>query len=473
MQPDDDNVIPMHGQGPSETPPPPDGANTAPKGGRGRRKKPDKPLDWGKYGELAEHFALIYGTDTVIDTRSMMIMKINALRLAYGTDYVKMWLQSDQRRTVMPTQIVFSPGGDVPEGGINLFLGMPLEPAEGDYLPLLELIEHLCSESAPDPQGVDAVVRWVLFWLAYPLQHPGAKMASALIFHGGQGTGKNLFFEAIASIYGTYGLVVGQDQLEDRFNDWMSQKLFLIGDEVVARAELYHTKNKLKSLITGETIQINTKMLPLRTEANHVNVVFLSNEQQPLALEQDDRRYLVVYTPPRREEDLYTRVDECLRNGGAAALLRYLLSLDLGDFGRHTRPIMTRAKADLIELGLRPADRFALDWLRGYLPLPRQVCTAEQLYRAFTRWCRETGERFPPPQVTFSKSVAKIARDELVLRQVKLEHPDRGRQVTRIWIPSGCGPPDGVSAGEWARDAQDAFEQALGHFFGRTEGGPP
>ena len=39
--------------------------------------------------------------------------------------------------------------------------------------------------------------RWVLKWLAYPIQHPGAKMRTALVLHGPQGTGKNMFFEAI------------------------------------------------------------------------------------------------------------------------------------------------------------------------------------------------------------------------------------------------------------------------------------
>jgi hypothetical protein len=75
---------------------------------------------------------------------------------------------------------------------------------------------------------------------------------------------------------------------------------------------------------------------------------------------------------------------------------------------------MTRAKADLIELGLKPHERFARDWIRGYLPLPLRVCSTEQLYRAFQRWARNTGERFPPPQVTFSKGVEKVLRDSKI-----------------------------------------------------------
>lgn len=452
------------------SPPPSAGGEPAPKGGGGRNKRA-RTIDWGKVNELGEHFALIYGTDTVIDKRSLMVMKVNALRLAFGVDSVKLWLGSPDRQMIMPSQLVFSPANDCGPECINLYSGLATRPREGDCAPLLELLQHLCSESAKSDEAVAAVVDWVLNWLAYPLQHPGAKMATALVFHGPQGAGKNLFFESVAAIYGRYALVVGQDQLEDKFNDWLSQKLFLIGDEVVARQELYHTKNKLKALITGAEIQINTKMLPLRTEANHVNVVFLSNEQQPLALEQDDRRYLVVYTPPTRDDDLYARVAECLAKGGAAAFLHHLLERDLGDFRPHTRPLMTKAKSDLIELGLRAPERFALDWLRGFLPLPLQVCAAEQLYRGFTRWCRETGERFPPPQVAFSKAVMKVAREQLGYKVIKLDRPDRGKVATRMWIPAGCAPPEGMTAGEWAADSQAEFERALGDFFGRGEGG--
>ena len=30
---------------------------------------------------------------------------------------------------------------------------------------------------------------WVLRWLAYPLQHPGAKMRTAMVVHGDEGSG--------------------------------------------------------------------------------------------------------------------------------------------------------------------------------------------------------------------------------------------------------------------------------------------
>ncbi|MXS85307.1 hypothetical protein ABO04_05075 [Nitrosomonas sp. HPC101] len=463
------------------SPPPSGEVNEKPdKPKQSAKKDKEKEIDWDKYAILKDHFALIYGTDTCYDLRHGMIVKVNHLRLAFGAGYVKMWLNSERRRMIMPDQLVFDPSCQTADSQINLFRGFEMRPRKGDCSVIIELLAHLCADSAESKQDVADVIDWVLKWLALPLQRPGTKMRSALVFHGPQGMGKNLFFEIFTRIYGHYALVVGQDQLEDKFNDWASQKLFLIGDEVVARQELYHHKNKLKAFITGETIQINAKMLPLRTEANHINVVFLSNEHQPLALEDGDRRYFVVYTPPGRDDVLYTRVAASFEKGSVEAFYRYLLDYDLDGYSEFSLPLMTTAKIDLIELGLKPADRFLREWLRGYLPLPLQVCSAGQLYRAFRHWCGLTGERFPPIQEHFSKSLIKSAAligsrmpnkgPPLHYKVIKLDDSVSGKRAVRMWIPSDYHRPEGVTEGAWAANLMNIFEERLASFTGSKEG---
>lgn len=449
-------------------------AGGTPSGVEGKRRpKREKKIDGGALTHLRLHFVLVNTTDTAYDESTGLVWKINTMRLSFGHDEVKMWLADKlTRRAIYPDQLVFEPGADVEEPAINLWRGFAMQPRKGDVSAILELLVHLHKDSGETDVECAANMVWTLRWLALPLQKPGTKMRTALVFHGPQGAGKNLMFEIVAAIYGRHALVVGQDQLEDKFNDWASQKLFLIGDEVVARAELYHQKNKLKAFITGETIQINAKMLPLRTETNHCNVVFLSNEAQPLALEQGDRRYHVIYTPPRRADGLYDRVAQCLANGGAEAFYEHLLRYDLGTFNAYTLPPVTRAKADLIELGLKPQERFVADWTAGRLDLPVRVCSSEQLYRAFQRWCQMTGERFPPPQVTFSKSVEKAAKGSLRLEPVRLDHEAAvsGRSWMRLWIPGELEPPPGVTRGQWARLAVEGFEADL-RAFGRASHG--
>jgi putative DNA primase/helicase len=480
-----DNVTPFPGAQAASNPPPRDGGASTPNegggGGKAGRKKREKKTDFGSFTLLLRHFALIYGTDTVWDGLTRRIVKIGTVRLAYGTDTVRMWLGHKARRTVMPEQVVFSPGKDIGPDCINLFDGFAVEPVacqEADVAVMLELLHHLCSRSANTDEGVAAVVHWVLCWLALPLQRPGAKLRTALIFHGPQGTGKNLFFDAVRKVYGKYGVMVGQNELEDKFNDWLSAKLLVIGNEVVTRQELYHNKNRLKWIITEDEIPIRAIQQSVRWEENHANVVFLSNEHQPMALEEGDRRYLVVYTPVGRDDDLYARVARFLEDGGHAKLMHFLQHYDIGDFGEHTKPLMTEAKEDLIELGLKPAERFMKEWLGGLLPLPFQVCSAEQLYRAFRRWCEMTGERYPPPQPQFTKTAdrwvqERVDRDprtgqrlepRLTYKVVNLKDAMGSRKCVRCWLPRGTKPLNGVSEGEWAQGCIEAFEAALARF---------
>lgn len=440
-------------------------------------KKPDdKPIDWNIMGKILERYVLIYGTDTCYDVQEGIVMQVKNLRLALTNDYANLWLKSPERRMILPDQLVFDPTGTCPDDCVNTFRGFAMKPKEGRFAPIFELLHHLCAESAEKDEGVEKVMDWVLKWLAYPLQHPGAKMRSALVFHGPQGTGKNLFFEIITAIYGRYALIVGQEQLEMQYNDWQSGKLFLIGDEVIARQELYHQKNKLKAFITGETLQIHPKFLPLRTEKNHINVVFLSNEDQPLALEPSDRRYFVVYTPPTRTDGLYDEVSQCIKSGGIEAFYHYLLHLDLGDFNEYSKPIMTVAKRDLINLGLKPAQRFVYEWVKGYLPLPLVGCSVEQLYQAFLYWCRQNGERFAPNKAAFGSSARK-AVDQLGERAddgipildnktVKLPATRNEQRLVRMWIPGKNGPRGDQKIGEWAVEAMEVFDSALRKFKG-------
>ena len=446
--------------------------------GAGKKKRGGKPVDFGDVNRLTQNFALLYGTDTVWDGERRVIMKINALRLAFGNDAVKMWLGSKERRLVPIENVVFEPGQEVPADGINLFDGLPIEPEPGDCSVMLELLAHLCSESAATDTGVADVIEWVLRWVAYPLQHPGAKLQTALVFHGAQGTGKNLFFDAVRDLYGDYGVMVSQNELEDKFTSWLSRKLFIVGDEVVTRAEMYHKKNQLKWLVTADKkIPIRAIQQDVRHESNHVNLVFLSNESQPLALEDGDRRYLVVYTPTKGPEDLYKRASEFLSSGGARKFLHYLLTLDLGDFRPSTKPLMTQAKADLIELGLKPAERFVSEWLAGFLPLPVRPCSAEQVFQAFRKWCDKMGEKAWTPQATFTKTLQRWVTERIELdsaghrksarlayKVVKLKHPSGGRECVRCWIPAGCGPVNGETEGEWMEGCVTDFQPVVDRF---------
>lgn len=417
--------------------------------------------------ELLKRFALVYGQGgTVFDRQEHMLAALGDMRDAcVRRELHKAWMEHPDRTIVRVREVDFDPSGTKAGVTCNLFAGWPTVPKEGDCTKLLHLLWHMCGNEANQRE----LYTWVLKWLAYPLQHPGAKMKSTIVIHGPQGTGKNMFFDEYMKLYGDYGRVLDQAALEDKFNDWASRKLFLLADEVVARTEVYHLKNKLKALITGDRIRINPKNIQAYEEDNHANLVFLSNEAMPVVLEEDDRRHAVIWTPEKLTEAFYHEVLAEIRDGGTAALHDYLLRVDLTGFTNGTNPPMTQAKQELIGLSQDSPQRF-LDELYGadipgLRPMP---APSKEWYEVYKIWCSREGAR-PAPNPKFINAL---------VRKREVIHPDRARkrylieQTTHgphgFLMLGDCNVASGESEASWLGGRVTAFRTMFSEYKGRA-----
>nr|WP_296021308.1 DUF5906 domain-containing protein [uncultured Acidovorax sp.] len=466
--------------GESSEPPADDAAGDKPVQGR----KKEKTIDWGRFNHLCEHFVLIYSTDTVWDGSERLQMKIANMGHAHGADMVRMWKSSERRRTVRLDDVVFDPTMTCdPETTVNLYDGMAMVPKEGNVDPILDLVRYLTSRAAEHEAECDEIMHWLLCWLAYPLQHPGAKLRTAVVMHGDEGAGKNFLFDIMVAIYGKYGALVGQDELEDKFNDWRSCKMFVVGDEVSSRAELVHNKNRLKALITSPTVQINPKNLARREEKNQMNIVFLSNELQPLALDNSDRRYLVVYTPRAKDPDYYRKLGEWRDNGGAEAFYHFLLTYPLDGFHPYSPAPMTAAKEALIEINRKSPEQFWAEWSSGELDLPYQACAVDQSYAAYLKWCQRTGDRYPFKRNQFTPTLTRFAEGQgrpVRIKPMNVAKPGEVKKTTRMLLVSepvlkqpDAGPDDvAMTEGEWATSSVSDFDKALKKYIGYGSGSP-
>jgi len=438
----------------------------AKQGGGEGEKEPLKPIDC--YDHAIERYALVYGMGGMLfDAQEHMRVALNDFKQAcVHSDIPKRWQESKERRIVRPEEVGFDPTEKDKQITCNVWDGFPTIPKEGSCDRLLELLMYMCAEE----KNSEDVFKWVLNWLAYPLQHPGAKMKTTIVIHGPQGTGKNLFFDVILGIYGKYGRVIDQSAIEDKFNDCFGGKLFMLADEVVARSDLYHIKNKLKGLITGDRIRINPKNMAAYEETNHVNLVFLSNERMPVVLDQDDRRHQVIWTPAKLGHDFYKEIAKEIDSGGAAALHHYLVNLDLGDFNPHTKPLMTSAKKDLQDLSKDSIIRFYDEWISkeisGIYPTP---ALSEDIYLLYTYWCRREGLRAAPK----NKTIDAIAKRPGVRKERKrylngitmVEHPKT------IIIPGNSEEmAPGNSESGWLGLHVTEFRAAVNSYIGDSHG---
>lgn len=209
-------------------------------------------------------------------------------------------------------------------GAFQPIVTLPQGPVSMPYVNMA--ISHLCND---DP----ATIEWLLRWIAYPLRHPRAKMATAVWVRGGQGSGKNLIFEQLmGAMYGDAALMVNHE-FNSPFNGWADGKRLALVDE------FDHQRDgaQLKNLLTSTKLIITRKGLPHKIVRNRLNFVFLSGHIDALPATHGNRRFFVIEQPSPLPREFYdAAADEILR-GGVDMFREYLTEqLDMGDFNERT-----------------------------------------------------------------------------------------------------------------------------------------
>ena len=255
------------------------------------------------------------------------------------------WLRWPTRRTV--NALAYEPGQPrfTKDGDYNLWKGWGIVPAAGNLEPWYKLLDFLLEGLSP------AHRLWFERWCACPLQHPGVKMYSAVVLWGPmKGTGKSLIGYTLGKIYGSNFTEIGNTELHAPFNEWAVGKQFVMGEEITG-SDRRHEADKLKSLITQQRLRINMKHLPTYEVRDCLNYYFNSNHPDAFFIDDQERRYFVHRVLGRPLPFAFYKDFIRWRDheGGAEALFRYLLDLDLGDFDPAAPAPTTDSKAEMVD----------------------------------------------------------------------------------------------------------------------------
>ena len=250
-----------------------------------------------------------------------------------------------------------------------------LPDKKGTLEPWLKMLDRMF-------KGVKAEhVEWVRQWFAYPLQHPGAKLATAILIWGRQqGTGKTMLGETMSYIYGKNYGTVNNLQLASQFNEWAMDKQFVVGDEL-ALGDKRHTASGIKDMITRTQVRINSKNRKTFAIRDCVNYYLTSNSSDAMYLEANDRRVFVhqVDADPLSPPEYHAYWRWLKEEGGAARLFYYLLNeVDCSTFDAQGRAPITAAKIDMTTNGRGDTE----DWAVQLKLDPDSVLT--QPYDLFT-----------------------------------------------------------------------------------------
>jgi hypothetical protein len=260
------------------------------------------------------------------------------------------WMQSARHRQY--DSVVFEPAG-CPSSDYNLWRGFAVKPAPGDCSLFLAHVEDvICSGDA-------ALYQYVINWCAYLVQHPGDLPGTALVLRSGQGTGKGFFAQALGALLGGHFLQMSNAKhLLGNFNAHTKNKLLYFLDEAFWAGDKA-AEGTLKALITEPTRMVEPKGKDAFAVSNHAHVIIASNSTWVVPAGLDERRFVVIDVSEVHKQDTgyFSALNTELKNGGFAALLHHLLSLDISDFNPRQFP-KTAALLETKLLSMSPVQRF-------------------------------------------------------------------------------------------------------------------
>jgi len=235
------------------------------------------------------------------------------------------WLRDPTRRQYermdfLPPPMVCPP--DV----YNLYTGLVAEklppvPEEEVAELIAPIVEHIRNLTDGEPE-------YFLKWLANLVQTPGHKSQTALVLRDenqflnyGGGTGKNFWFEWFGNtILGEeyMGVVQENTELFNPFNEHLEHKLLIYVAEAYAKAN-GSVFNRLKEMVTGNSVIINRKGVPKYEQKDFIRYVFASNNANPISSEgagPSDRRfaYYDVARKMRNNGDYFAKLSESMKD---------------------------------------------------------------------------------------------------------------------------------------------------------------
>jgi hypothetical protein len=236
--------------------------------------------------------------------------------------------------------------------------------AAGDITPWLD---H-CRKLVPDASELEHIFDV----MAFKVQHPEVKINHAVLHGGDQGSGKDTMWAPfIWSVCGPHlknrGLL-DNDTMSSQFGYALESEILILNELKEPDAkERRALANKLKPVIAAppDMLSVNRKGLHPYQMANRVFVLAFSNDQVPISLDSQDRRWFCVWShAPKMTPDAAAKMWKWYAAGGFAAIGAWLHARDVSAFNPGAAPAMTEFKLNLVEHGLSMAESYLVEAMR-------------------------------------------------------------------------------------------------------------
>ena len=212
-------------------------------------------------------------------------------------------------------------------------------------------------------------------WLAAAIDKK-EPLQTVWIFSGTQGTGKGLFFNYVLTpmIGKTNVATKALSAIEDTFNSFLSDKLFVAIDEfhVTDSKQDLKLMDTLKYYTGGENVDVRSMYRESKNMRLFVNFIFFSNHSDVARLEDGDRRHNVGFPQPLKITEAYPELftnDVDLKSLLAAEVEDLYAFLHSFDYDQHaaTTVMENEAKRNMRVAGMGVHQKFCFALREGDL----------------------------------------------------------------------------------------------------------
>jgi hypothetical protein len=235
----------------------------------------------------------------------------------------------------------------------------------GDVGPWLAHVERMIPDDRERAHVLDV--------MAFKVQNPNRKINHAVLHGGAPGAGKD-------TLWAPFLWAIGGDALVNvslvRNEELTSQWGYALETEVMVINELRQSEakdrraleNQLKPLIAAppDMLPINRKGLHPYMALNRLFVLAYSNERVAINLPTEDRRWFVIWSDTGRMSSTESvGLWAWYKAGGMARVAAWLHQRDVSAFNPGLPPMMTEAKAIMVEAGMSGAESFLVELMRA------------------------------------------------------------------------------------------------------------
>lgn len=144
-------------------------------------------------------------------------------------------------------------------------------------------------------------------WLSWVVQNPGKRINWTILLQGVEGDGKSFFGYLLSAVMGRTNVrMLDASILESNFTDWVVGQCVTCVEEVrlIKSHNKYEVLNKMKQFITNPRIDVHPKGAKNYNTENTTNYMLFSNFKDALPLDENVRRYCVLFSQWQRRDKL-------------------------------------------------------------------------------------------------------------------------------------------------------------------------